>query len=240
MVGTVAQAAGWVDEVGLALLFPKADVVLPSLWEQVNGSRAENWSIREPDGSFVRWTDEMAFLWGAKDELPAQGLVCVGKHVAKVASCVSRSFLPTVVAAGGGDEPEGVELAVVELIRDEGPLTAPQLRRLTRLPKKEIDKAVARLHHRLVLTNSHLVEQSGPWGALAHDLLARKWGLPVHLAGRDEARRELARHVLKQAGELTAADLGGALGWRRKEAATVLEEIGEGRDEAGFRIWTRR
>ena len=37
-VRTAAQAAKWVDRVGLALLFPKADVVLPSLWEQVNGS----------------------------------------------------------------------------------------------------------------------------------------------------------------------------------------------------------
>src|SRR4029079_12053568 len=35
VIRTVPQAARWVDKVGLALLFPKADVVLPSLWEQV-------------------------------------------------------------------------------------------------------------------------------------------------------------------------------------------------------------
>jgi hypothetical protein len=46
--------------------------------------------------------------------------------------------------------------------------------------------------------------------------------------------------VLERAGELTAADLAGALGWRRKEAAAVLEEVGDGRDAEGFRIWTRR
>ena len=99
MVRTLEAAAAWVDEAGLALLFPKADVVLPSLWEQVNGSAMENWSIREPDGKFVRWTDEMAFLWGAKDELPAQGLVCVGKHLARVATCVSPRLLPLLVAS---------------------------------------------------------------------------------------------------------------------------------------------
>jgi hypothetical protein len=44
--------------------------------------------------------------------------------------------------------------------------------------------------------------------------------------------------VLRQTGELTAADLAGALGWRRKEAAAILEEVGAGRDDpAGFRIW---
>jgi hypothetical protein len=47
--------------------------------------------------------------------------------------------------------------------------------------------------------------------------------------------------VLEQTGELTAADLAGVFGWRRKEAAAILDEVGFGRDdEAGFRIWTRR
>ena len=91
-----------------------------------------------------------------------------------------------------------------------------------------------------MLTSSHLVEQDGPWGALAHDLVERKWPLPEHLPSREDARRELTILVLERTGELTAADLGGALGWRRKEAAAVLETVGEGRDEDGFRIWTRR
>ena len=91
-----------------------------------------------------------------------------------------------------------------------------------------------------MLTNSHLVEQDGPWGALAHELIERKWPLPKRLPSREDARRDLAALVLGQAGELTAADLGGALGWRRKEAAAMLEEVGDGRDEEGFRIWARR
>ena len=239
MVRTLKQAAAWVDGVGLALLLPKADVVLPSLWEQVNGSPERSWAIREPDGTFVRWSEEMGFLWGAKDELPAAGLVCVGKHLGKVVACVAPRLVPTLVAANGA-EPEGTDLLVAETVRDAGPLTGPQLREATGLVKKEIDKAIASLHHALVLTNSHLVEQDGPWGALAHELIERKWPLPKRRPPREDARRDLAALVLGQAGELTAADLGGALGWRRKEAAAVLEEVGEGRDEEGFRIWARR
>ncbi len=235
---TLEEAAAFVDEVGLALLLPKADVVLPSLWEQVNGSPERNWAIREPDGTFVRWSEEMGFLWGAKDELPAAGLVCVGKHLARVATCVAPRLVPTLVAANG-EPPEGTELQVAETIRAAGPLTGPQLREATGLVKKEVDKAIASLHHTLVLTNSHLVEQDGPWGALAHELVERKWPLPQERPSREEARRDLARLVLDRTGELTAADLGGALGWRRKEAAAVLEEVGDGRDEEGFRIWTR-
>ena len=238
MIRTLARATAWVEEVGLALLFPKADVVLPSLWEQVNGSAEDNWSVRDADGTFVSWTEEMGFLWGAKDELPERGLVCVGKHLARVSACIAPRLLPTLVAANGEAE---VDDPVADAIRELGPLTGPQLREATGLTKKEVDRTVAALHHRLVLTSSHLVEQQGPWGALAHDLLARKWRLPPQLPSRDAARRELAQLVLERAGELTAADLGGALGWRRKEAAAILDEIADGRDdEAGFRIWTAR
>ena len=238
MIRTLAEATAWVDEVGLALLFPKADVVLPSLWEQVNGGPEENWSIRDADGTFVAWTDEMGFLWSAKDDLPEQGLVCVGKHLARVTACVAPRLLPVLVAANGS---EGDGEPVAEAIGELGPLTGPQLREATGLTKKEVDRAVASLHHRLVLTSSHLVEQDGPWGALAHDLLARKWRLPKRLPGRDEARRTLARLVLDRAGELTAADLGGALGWRRREATAILDDVATGHDDAaGFRIWTAR
>jgi hypothetical protein len=239
VVRTLRQAAAWVDKVGLALLFPKADVVLPSLWEQVNGSATTNWAVRDEEGGFVHWTEEMGFLWGAKDDLPAKGLVCVGKHVARVATCVAPRLVPTLVAAGEPYVPEGVEADIVAAITRDGPLTGPELRDLTGAPKKEIDKAVAALHRRLVLTNSHLVEQDGPWGALAHELLARKWKLPKTLPARDEARRDLALLFLATAGEVTAADLS-PLGWRRKEAAAVLDEVAEGREAEGFRIWARR
>ena len=237
MIRTLAAAATWVDEVGVALLFPKADVVLPSLWEQVNGSAEENWAVRDADGNFVSWSEAMGFLWPAKDELPEQGLVCVGKHLARVVACISPRLLPVLVAANreaADDDP------VVEAIREQGPLTGPQLREATGREKKEVDRAIASLHHRLVLTSSHLVEQNGPWGALAHDLIDRKWSVPKRLPARDDARRELALLVLERAGELTAADLAGVFGWRRKEAAAILDEVADGRyDEAGFRIWTR-
>ena len=112
---------------------------------------------------------------------------------------------------------------------------------MTGLAKKDVDRSIASLHHRLVLTNSHLVDEGSTWGSRAHDLLARKWKVPKRLPARDAARRELAVLVLDQAGELTAADLAGVFAWRRKESAAILDDIAVGRDdEAGFRIWTRR
>jgi hypothetical protein len=228
MIRTVPQAAKWVDKVGLALLFPKADIVLPSLWEQVSGLQHTEWD-----------TEEMNFFWWAKDELPARGRTCVGKHLARHIACIAPRLLPTLVAANG--EPAEDDDPVVEAIRSVGPMTGPELRDATGLTKKEVDRSIASLHHRLVLTNDHLDPEGSTWGTLAHDLLARKWKLPKRLPARNAARRELAEIVLGHAGELTAADLGGALGWRRKEAAGVLDEIAEGHDDpGGFRIWTPR
>jgi hypothetical protein len=186
----------------------------------------------------VRWTDEMGFLWGAKDELPAQGLACVGKHVARVATCVAPRLVSVLAAAVEPIEDGEDERIVVDAIAAEGPLTGPQLRDVTGLPKREVDKLVAALHRRLVLTNAHLVEQDGPWGAIAHDLVARKWRLPARLPDLTEARSTLAQLLLARTGELTAADLAGPFGWRRRAAADLLDGIATSREADGFRIWT--
>jgi hypothetical protein len=225
VVRTLAQAARWVDRVGLALLFPRADSVLPSLWEQVSGLQHTDWNA-----------PEINFLWWAKDALPEEGRACVGKHVAHSASCIAPRVLPQLVAANGeplADDP------VVEAIRELGPLTNPQLRVITGLTRREVERSLVLAHRRLVLTNAFLVDEGSTWGSLAHDLLHRKWKLPKRLPAREDARRELAGLVLDTAGELTAADLRGVFGWRPKEAAALLDEIAEGRDEDGFRIWTR-
>jgi hypothetical protein len=238
MMDTIEAAAAWVDRVGLAVLFPKADVVLPSLWEQVNGSTDANWAVREPDGTFVRWTEEMGFLWNAKDELPSRNLVCVGKHLAHVTALIAPPLLPSVCAQVDRTAPDGLAADVLDAVREEGPLTGPQLRDLVGAPKKDVDRVVTLLHRHLLLTSSHLVAQEVGWSALAHDLVDRKWRLPERLPPADEARRELAGLLLARAGELTAADLSGALGWRRTLCAAVLDELAPSRQEADFRIWT--
>ena len=118
------------------------------------------------------------------------------------------------------------------------PAIAPAPCKELNTPKKDVDRAVALLHRRLLLTSSHLVAQDVGWSALAHDLVGRKWRLPEQLPAVEEARRELASLLLARAGELTAADLSGALGWKRTLCASVLDELAPSRQEADFRIWT--
>ena len=231
---------------GIALLFPKADIVLPSLWEAVNGDRSTQWAVRDADGVFIGGTEEMGIAWGLKDELPERRLACVGKHLAGVATCIAPQTLPALYAlTGRPGQPEdfrgaaeGLELEVCEAVLDAGPLTAPALRETLGAGKKDVDRAVLRLQRSLVLTNAGVVDQERGWPAIAVDLLARRFELGS-LPAEADARRSLARLVITAAGELTAADLAGALGWRRKQAEAVLDEVAESRDAGGFRIWAQ-
>jgi hypothetical protein len=245
-VRTAKQAAAWLDRVGIALLLVKADVVLPSLWEAVKGDREQTWAIRDADGNFVEWSEEMGVVWRLKDELPGRGLACVGKHLGAGVACISPGALPFLYALTGRAgtpadfraELDGLELELAETVLAEGARSGPELRELVGAPKPAVERALVRMQRRLVLTNGGLVERGHGWPAIALELVARAWRLP-ELPSEDGARRALALLVLDTAGELTAADLAGVLGWRRKVAAQVLDEVAEGRDGDGFRIWIR-
>ena len=100
-VATVEQAAAWVEDVGLALLFPNGDYVLPSLWEAVAGHAVVEWAIRDDDGKYVSFTPEMAQVWSWKDELPAKRLACVGLHVARTSALVAPKLVAAAYALTG-------------------------------------------------------------------------------------------------------------------------------------------
>jgi winged helix DNA-binding protein len=216
---TVRNAAKWLDGVGVAALLPGADLVLPSLWEAITGTRAVEWGVRRADGK-LEFTPEMARCWEWKDELPAKRLALAGKHFGTWAALVAPRLIPHAwtAAADRREALGGIQREIVEAVREHGALTMPQLRTLVPGAEK---KHVPPLQRALVLTNSHLVEQAQGWAAIAVDLVERLWD--VHEVPDPEV--ELARTVLASSGELSAADLGGALGWRVKRSREVLERL---------------
>lgn len=216
---TVRAAATWLDRVGVAALLPGADLVLPSLWEAITGTREVQWGVQRPDGKF-EFTPEMARCWEWKDELPDRSLALVGKHFGGWAALVAPRLIPHVwtVAADRREELNDLQRTIVEAVEAHGACTVPQLRNLVPGADK---KHIGPLQRALVLTNSHLVEQAQGWPAIAVDLVERLWN--VHEV--PDAEQELARAVLASSGELSAADLGGALGWRVKRSRGVLEQL---------------
>jgi winged helix DNA-binding protein len=238
-IESIRGAAAWLDRVGIAALLPGAELVLPSLWEAVAGTREVTWAEVTPDGRNV-FTPEMARCWAWKDELPAGGLAAVGKHFGRWAVLLAPRVLPAAYAltgrAGDPDDFRGADLSpvqrdVAEAVLAAGAATGPELRALTGADKKTVDSAVVALQRALVLTNAHVEEQRTGWGAIAVDLLARRFPLPA-LPPEEDARRVLAATVLAASGEVSPADLAGALGWRAKparEALAGLLERGEAR-----------
>jgi hypothetical protein len=210
--------------VGIGTLLPVSDVVLPSLWQAVSGKLEVAWE-RERDDGKLEFTPEMSKCWTWKDELPERGLACVGKHLGRWQALVAPRLVPALRASVGEPELTPFQCEVVEAIRANGPATPAELRTLLGAEKKHVDAAVVTLQRALVLTNSHLVEQRQGWGAIAVDLVERKW--PARkLPNVDAARRELAATVLASSGEVSAADVGGALGWRLKRSRETLEALG--------------
>src|SRR4051794_17722464 len=239
-LGTLAEAAAWVDRVGIALVFPRDDVVLPSLWLAAGGT--DEYARRDDSGTFLGWTPPMEFVWTAKDELPAKGLCAAGKHLRGRASLVALDVLPALVALTPRDEQAELEGEIVALLREQGPLSTRELPDL--LPhheRKRVRAALDRLQKTFVVTNAGL-EQTDGWPAIVVDLVERRFADRVRdLPSPADARTQLAERVLTAAGELSAEDLRGAFGWRKADAAAALESLDvPARDEGGFLVFTRR
>lgn len=229
---SITSAARWLESVGIAALLPGSDLVLPSLWEAIAGTRAVEWGVEREDGKF-EFTPEMARCWRWKDELPAKGLALVGKHLGRWAALVAPRLVPYVHAAAAERREQLTDLhrEIVEAVREDGACTVPQLRQLVGAEKKHVEQ----LQRAVVLTNSHLVAQRQGWDAIAVDLVERLWELPPV----DHPDLELARTVLRSSGELSAADLGGALGWRVRRARETLERLDLAvRVEDGVRLYS--
>jgi hypothetical protein len=215
-VRTIAQAAKWVDVVGVGLLYPNGDYVLPSLWEAMTGHAAMDWEAPET------WR-----VWEWKDELPARRLACVGLHVARTSSIVAPALVSSIysVTEESRADLDGLEREIAEASRSlRRPATRAELRLLVGADKRLGDRAINALQRKLVLTNAGVDHESSHWGATLHDLFARRWRQKLRrIPPREEALARLAVAIVRS--ETSAADLAAALRIRRREATETLERL---------------
>jgi hypothetical protein len=245
--------ATFIDRVGVAVAWGKSDLVLPSLWHGIAGPGAD-WAVRDESGNATAFTPEFRRLWRWKDELPERRLACAGRHFNAAALLIAPRLLADAYALTGragtaedfrdDSELEALEREVAEAVLENGPLIAPELRRLLGTSdRKAVERAIKRLQRRFVLTNAGAVEQSQGWSAISQDLFVRRW--KRYLRRRPEegkARQALVLAVLSGTDEVSAADVAGALGWRRKQAEAVLDELisarrAESTTTDGIRLW---
>ena len=248
---SLEEAVDWVERVGVALLFPSPDYVLPSLWQAVAGRMDVNWAIRDDQGTFVSFTPEMQRVWSWKDELPGQRLACVGLHLARTSSLVAPGLVGALPALRGRSsspddfaDAEGVERELAQASLELGrPASRRELRLLVGVDKRLGDRAINALQHKLVLTNAGRSDAESGWASTLHDLFSRRWRARLRrLPGREQALAALTEAVLRGSGEASAADLAAALRIRRREAAEALENLeARGRaarcDHGGVAVW---
>jgi hypothetical protein len=250
LLKTPEAAAEWLDDVGVALLFPNLDYVLPSLWEAIAGEIEVDWAIRGDDGKFVSFTPEMDKLWRWKDELPKRRLACIGLHVARTSSLIAPRLVAPMFALTGRSaalddvgQLEGLEHAVAQAALELGrPASRRELRLLVGSDKRTTDRAVNALQRKLVFTNAGRSEDEPGWASTLHDLFARRWRARLRrIPSREGALRTITLSLLRT-NSLSIADLAASLRIRRSEAAATLEALEASRrtvraDEDGVVIW---
>src|SRR5438094_690781 len=169
-VRTIQRAAAFVDDVGLALLFPARGVELPSLYNAASERLADNlWT--------VEWGPEAERVWQWKDELPLGGRAWYGKFLGGRASLLSPALLADLYPRSGRPDdftkaPLGEDARrIAEVVLLSGPTSTAALREELGLDGKKgqarFSRALAELGRHLVVTNFG-VEDHGPgWPAAA-------------------------------------------------------------------------
>ena len=232
---------------GVVPVFPAEPAAVPSLWSAVTGSVDVTVFAVDERGRRVL-TPELERVWSLKNQLAEQRRACVGKHVRGRLTLVSPEALPFLYALTGRpgriddfDDPElltPLELRLARALRDEGPQTAPELRRLVASHEaRATRRALEMLQRRLVVAQAGEVEQRAGWPAAVFDLVARRFpGRLRRLPERGRCVPELVAILLRSAGaELSAADVAHALGTSRAEAAAALDLLSEPGQRAGRR-----
>jgi hypothetical protein len=231
-VRSLSAAAAFVDRVGVALIFPKEAVVLPSLFEQVAGPGPIPW-VEDREGR-LEFTPEMAKVWAWKDELAASRLACAGKHVRGWPALVSLALVPALYAlTGRPGQPDDfrqdvlrpLDREVAEAVFEHAPADSRDIRRAIGVrDASRVNRAIDSLQRQLVLTRAGTIQRDAGWPGTSYDILPRRYPLKT-LPAPDRARAELAAAVLRTAGDLSPADLSKALGFSRAESAAALELV---------------
>jgi len=220
----MADAAGFVEEVGLALLFPGPGLEVPSLYEAVAGAGA----VPFVDG----FNEPEALVWAWKDELAAAGLAWYGTFLYRRKSLLSPALLRCLYAgAGSDDDHESVDLsAAAHRIADAlrpGPLTTAALREIVG-NKSEYERGIGELNRALLVTSGGVEPQRSGWPAGVVELTCRAFTV-----GGGPDRRRATQHFLDALTGATARDLSRAFGW---PAATARAEL-DGLVAAGHAVF---
>ncbi len=217
-IGSIERAALFVDDVGIALLFPTPRVLVPSLWEAVAGEDAE------PFATGMDVSEQK--VWGWKDELPRRGLAWYGTFVSGRGSFLSRSMLAALYpGAGDPDDHEQLPLSstaheIAEALAS-GPMPSAALRTLVG-DRNHYQRAVTELQRQLLVTRAGVEEGPTGWPAALVDLTCRRFDVGN---GNGNDFTAATAMYLETALEASAADFARVFRWPVADARQQLDAL---------------
>jgi hypothetical protein len=243
-IASLERAAAFVDDVGFALLFPKAGVALPSLWEAA--------SDREIRDLGREWGPDAERIWGWKDELPQEGLAWYGRFLRGHPSFLSPALLVDLYPrAGRPDDFEDAGLSptayrIARMLLKSGALPTGAIREALdvegRRGNERFSGAVTELGRALVVTNFGVEDEGAGWPSATLELTARAFKITRR---RDPARGRLraAETFLGTVVVAKPGELGATFGWPAKEARAAMDELVAAgiavKHEGAYRLVTR-
>jgi hypothetical protein len=215
-VGSIERAAAFVDDVGLALLFPTPRLLVPSLWEAVAGEDAEPFATGMGANE--------AKVWAWKDELPRRGLAWYGAFLGGRGSFLSPALVAALYPGRGEiDDHESVPLSataheIAAALAGE-PLPSAALRALIG-DRNRYQRAMVELQRQLLVTTAGVQENRSGWPSALFELTCHRFDVG---AGPDHGL--VAARFLDTMLEARAGDLARAVRWPTTQARARLDEL---------------
>jgi len=229
---TITEAVKYIDAIGYCMLFPVANVPLPSLYYAV--------TRRNPHEKMV-WDKYSAMVWRWKDELPRRRRAFYAKYFRGRGTFISLRVLPHFLAMRGsvaepgdhqrfyregrlGDEAR----AIWEALEKHGPLATLELRHACKMDAKpgnvRFKRAILDLQRLLVVTHYGAEQETDAWASGCYELTCRAFpkettaarGIPV-----EEARRQLVAKFIGWNPGATPAQMARLFGWPKTKAAAA-------------------
>jgi hypothetical protein len=231
---TPAEAVKYIDATGYCMLYPVANVPLPSLYYAV--------TRRNPHVDFV-WDKYSVMLWRWKDELPRRRRAYCAKYFRGRGTLISLKFLPHFLAMRDtAVEPRDHERfyaegriredarAIWEALAEHGPLATLELRHACNMDSKagnaRFKRAILDLQCLLVAVHFGVEQETAAWASGRYELTCRAFPKETAAARHikpKEARAKLATKFLEWHTDASPAQLARLFSWPKADAIAAIE-----------------
>jgi len=230
----LADAVKYIDATGYCMLFPVANVPLPSLYFAV--------TRRNPHEKMV-WDKYSIMVWRWKDELPRRRRAFYAKYFRGRGTFISLKQLPNFLAlreaaVEGGDHERfyadgriGADArAIWQALDEHGPLATLELRNVCKMDSKagnaRFKRAILELQRLLIAVHFGAEQETAAWASGRYELTCRAFPDETAAAQQiqlPQARRALAAKFLEWHTEVLPAQLARLFGWPKADAVAAIE-----------------